>query len=335
MRWPWTRRPAEPASDPLRRRHRAVPRGCPARRRWAGRSCRRSSARSPRRSPPVTRPAEFPAELSAWRSPAFTDSLSHAVVDTAPGGLVDGDGGGSATRRTPSVPAPELTLLPAAAADRRAAVGRARARRPRAPLRVLLPPSGRWPNPPLLRSPGHRRSACRSSTAPSSTTRPLNLVPEPLPEPASPEQVEPAADEASHRPGRRRPDGRSAGRSVRAAAGACRGDVTGAVGGGGRGPGRCNAAWTRRWRRPLHPTFRRLRSSRARRPLGLGAPLATAPVTAVPEPPADAGSDRGTATSGTSWRLRLHRDPDPARRLARCRPPRCRRPRPRCRHIRT
>ncbi len=61
---------------------------------------------------PVTRPAEFPTELSAWRSPAFTGSLSHAVVDTTPGGLIDGDGHGLGQPTNTSVPSPELTLLP-------------------------------------------------------------------------------------------------------------------------------------------------------------------------------------------------------------------------------
>ena len=72
---------------------------------------------------PVTRPVEFPGELSAWRSPAFTDSLSHAVVDTSSGGVIDGDGGGLGHPTNTSVHAPELTLLPPAAPDRRAAVG--------------------------------------------------------------------------------------------------------------------------------------------------------------------------------------------------------------------
>ena len=60
----------------------------------------------------VTRPVESPGELSAWRSPAFTDSLSHAVVDTSSGGVIDGDGGGLGHPTNTSVHAPELTLLP-------------------------------------------------------------------------------------------------------------------------------------------------------------------------------------------------------------------------------
>src|SRR5215218_3038814 len=61
---------------------------------------------------PLTRPTSFPAELPVWRSPAFTSTLSHAVVDTLPGGVVDGDGGGSGEPSHTVGPAPELTLLP-------------------------------------------------------------------------------------------------------------------------------------------------------------------------------------------------------------------------------
>ncbi len=93
MRWPWTRRPAEPAVRPAPAAAPASARGRPALADGVG-----VPAADPANAvlpiAPVTRPAEVPSELSAWRSPAFTDSLSHAVVDTAPGGLVDGDGGG-------------------------------------------------------------------------------------------------------------------------------------------------------------------------------------------------------------------------------------------------
>jgi hypothetical protein len=62
--------------------------------------------------PSITRPDAFPAELPAWRSPAFTGPATHAVVDVAPGGVIDADGGGLGRPTSSPVPAPELTLLP-------------------------------------------------------------------------------------------------------------------------------------------------------------------------------------------------------------------------------
>jgi hypothetical protein len=65
---------------------------------------------------PVTRPLAFPTELTAWRAPSFTSPLSHAVVDTAPAGVIDGDGGGlgsgAGVPSASTAPGPELTLLP-------------------------------------------------------------------------------------------------------------------------------------------------------------------------------------------------------------------------------
>ena len=184
---------------------------------------------------PVTRPVEVPGELSAWRSPAFTDSLSHAVVDTSSGGVIDGDGGGLGHPTNTSVPAPELTLLPP---PRPTAVQRSV--RPGAAARAPPRPSrSDEVRPPLRRSPGHRRPGCRSSTAPSSTTRPgpdrcRNLVPEPASVPSrwsSPWRPSPSTG-ARPRPTPRRPTAPVD--QVRAAARACVGAGTGAVGGGGR-----------------------------------------------------------------------------------------------------
>src|SRR3954467_1046593 len=110
----------------------------------------RTPAQGPRPPPiaSVPRPTEFPSELSAWRSPAFTDSLSHAVVETTPGGLIDGDGGGLGRPTGTSVPAPELTLLPP---PRPTAVQRspAAASRPAEPSRS----DGVRPAPSLTQAP--------------------------------------------------------------------------------------------------------------------------------------------------------------------------------------
>ncbi len=114
MRWPWTRQPAEqpprdtqgtqggqpaPATEPA-----PSPMG------WAFLPPIQRTLDTPIES--VTRPTAFPAELPVWRSPAFTSTLSHAVVDTMPGGIVDGDGGGLGEPTRTVGPAPELTLLP-------------------------------------------------------------------------------------------------------------------------------------------------------------------------------------------------------------------------------
>ena len=108
MRWPWSRRPAEP-DPPEAAKHALVPPAPPAMG-WAFLPPIQRSLAAP--MPSITRPHAFPAELPAWRSPAFTGPATHAVVDGAPGGVIDADGGGLG-RPTPSpVAAPELTLLP-------------------------------------------------------------------------------------------------------------------------------------------------------------------------------------------------------------------------------
>src|SRR4051812_6899424 len=124
----------------------------------------------------VTRPTEFPTELSAWRSPAFTDSLSHAVVDTTPGGLIDGDGGGLGHPTVTSAPAPELTLLPP---PRPTAVQRSRAPAPR----PAEPPASAdvRPAPSLIRAPSAGMPLVHRA-----------VVDDPTP-PASDEPVEPPA----------------------------------------------------------------------------------------------------------------------------------------------
>ncbi len=262
----------------------------PRPRRWAGRSCRRSSERSSSPIAPVTRPAEVPSELSAWRSPAFTDSLSHAVVDTAPGGLVDGDGAGLGHPTYTSVPAPELTLLPPprpTAVQRSVRPGAAApgpAARPSTAIGSVAEP----PTPSLTRAPSVGMPLVHRAVVDDPTPEPL---PEPLPEPASPEQVEPAAAESPTAPVDDAPTvdqpvdpsvpplGRAVAPSPEPLAAA---GVPGTV--------------QRSVDTPLAPTTASEPSAtpvvESRRPLGLGPPLATAPVTAVPEPPADAGSDR-------------------------------------------
>ncbi len=113
MRWPWTRRPAENSASQVAGAARASAQADPAPSPmgWAFLPPIQRSLDTP--IAPVTRPTDFPSELSAWRSPSFTSSLSHAVVDTAPGGIVDGDGGGvGAPTATAALHPPELTLLP-------------------------------------------------------------------------------------------------------------------------------------------------------------------------------------------------------------------------------
>src|SRR5262245_16765178 len=108
MRWPWSRRPAEP--DPPEAAQRAVVPSAPPAMGWAFLPPIQRLLAAP--IPSITRPEAFPAELPAWRSPAFTGPATHAVVDVAPGGVIDADGDGLG-RPTPSpVAAPELTLLP-------------------------------------------------------------------------------------------------------------------------------------------------------------------------------------------------------------------------------
>jgi hypothetical protein len=115
MRWPWSR---EPAEDPAPAAPAAGPAAAPAAPAdpapspmgWAFLPPIQRTLDTP--ISPVTRPTAFPAELPAWRSPAFTSTLSHAVVDTVPGGVVDGDGNGLGEPSHTVGPAPELTLLP-------------------------------------------------------------------------------------------------------------------------------------------------------------------------------------------------------------------------------
>ena len=176
MRWPWSRRAGGAADRSLHgsdstRLTRPRPR-----RRWAGRSCRRSSAPWPHRSPPVTRPVEFPGELSAWRSPAFTDSLSHAVVDTSSGGVIDGDGGGLGQPDEHVRPRTRAHAAAPAAPDRRAAVGpsgRGRSTPPRRPGRRGA--SGSVAHPGTVgrdaaRPPRRRRAARAAVPAPGPAT---------------------------------------------------------------------------------------------------------------------------------------------------------------------
>ena len=111
MRWPWTRRAAEPPPQPATAATPAAdPPAPPSPMGWAFLPPIQRTLAPP--IAPVTRPVEFPGELSAWRSPAFTDSLSHAVVDTSSGGVIDGDGRGLGQPTNTTAHAPELTLLP-------------------------------------------------------------------------------------------------------------------------------------------------------------------------------------------------------------------------------
>ncbi|MGW4105515.1 hypothetical protein, partial [Streptomyces sp. NPDC004976] len=58
---------------------------------------------------PVADPG-FGNTLSTWQTPAFTGTLSHAVLDGAPGGLVQGVLTASA-RPSPGLELPALSLL--------------------------------------------------------------------------------------------------------------------------------------------------------------------------------------------------------------------------------
>ena len=239
---------------------------------------------------------------------------------------------GSATRRTH--PCPHLSSRCCPRQGRPPCSGRcAQARRPRAPLRVLLPPSGRWPNPPRLRSPGRRRSACRSSTAPSSTTRPPNLSRNLCRSLRLPSRWSPRR--RNLRPPRSTTPRRSISRSI------CPCRRSGVPWRRHRSrwrrracPGRCNAAWTRHWRRPPHPSRRRLRSSRVadlwvsarpsllRRQRRCRNPQPMPTATGHP-------NQRNVLAPPASPRSRSSAPSRPLR------PPRCRRPRPRCRRVRT
>jgi hypothetical protein len=132
VRWPWTREPAaQPAPAPPVAAPAEPP---PSPMGWAFLPPIQRTLDTP--IAPVTRPSAFPAELPAWRSPAFTSTLSHAVVDTMPGGIVDGDGGGLGAPTHTVGPAPELTLLPPprpTALQRSAAAGPVPADEPPAP----------------------------------------------------------------------------------------------------------------------------------------------------------------------------------------------------------
>jgi len=105
VRWPWTRRTSEQSAAPA-----APADPPPSPMGWAFLPPLQRTLDTP--IEPVTRPTAFPADLPAWRSPAFTGALSHAVVDTMPGGVIDGDGDGVGTPTRTIGPAPELTLLP-------------------------------------------------------------------------------------------------------------------------------------------------------------------------------------------------------------------------------
>lgn len=58
------------------------------------------------------RPLSRGFEPGAWASPMFTGSMTHAVADGAPHGLIDGDGRGLGTPVQRAAAGPELTLLP-------------------------------------------------------------------------------------------------------------------------------------------------------------------------------------------------------------------------------
>src|SRR5688572_31240645 len=90
MRWPWSRRTAEP--DPPAPGQHALVAPAPPAMGWAFLPPIQRCLAAP--MPSITRPREFPAELPAWRSPAFTGPAGHAVVDVVPGGVIDADGGG-------------------------------------------------------------------------------------------------------------------------------------------------------------------------------------------------------------------------------------------------
>ena len=137
----------------------------------------------------------FPAELPAWRSPAFTGSQSHAVVDVTPGGLIDADGGGLG-RPTPSgagAEAPELTLLPPprpTSVQRTVRPGAAAPRPATASESDDVRPGPSLTRAPSVGMPLVHRAVIDDPAPPDPVTDP---VPEPEPEPV--EQNESVAPE--------------------------------------------------------------------------------------------------------------------------------------------
>ena len=127
-----------------------------------------------RTSEPVTRPTAFPHELALWRNPSFAAPLTHLVIDTAPSGVIDGDGGGVGLPRPEVQRFTELTLLPPP--------------RPTALQRRLTPTRTPTPGP-----------ATRAAMAPSPLTRAPDtglpvvhrkVVDEPPPEPVTVDEPE-------------------------------------------------------------------------------------------------------------------------------------------------
>jgi hypothetical protein len=240
---------------------------------------------------PVTRPAEFPAELSAWRSPAFTDSLSHAVVDTAPGGLIDGDGDGLGHPTSRSVPAPELTLLPPprpTAVQRSVRPGAAAPRPATATGSVDVPSA-----PSLTRAPSVGMPLIRRAVVDDPVPDPAPVEPMESTEPVSVDSAEPplaeagspttSADSVTSVDHAVPPLGRAAVSSPEPLAPA---GVPGTV---QRSEGTPLASTT-----SSSPSATPVGETRPH--LGLGPPLASVPATAVSAPPPDPDSGRPPLT---------------------------------------
>jgi hypothetical protein len=198
VRWPWTRRAAEPWQPAPAATLAVDAPAPPSPMGWAFLPPIQRTLAAP--ITPVSRPVEFPGELSAWRSPAFTDSLSHAVVDTSSGGVIDGDGGGLAHPTNTTPHAPELTLLPP---PRPTAVQRSVRPGAAAPRPATTSGSDQAPmTPSLIRAPStgmplvHRAVIDDPPPDPGPAPEP-DPLPVPVPDPVPDPMPDPVQDSAS------------------------------------------------------------------------------------------------------------------------------------------
>jgi hypothetical protein len=272
MRWPWSR---EPGEDPAPAAPAAAPAAAaaapadpaPSPMGWAFLPPIQRTLDTP--IAPVTRPTTFPAELPAWRSPAFTSTLSHAVVDTVPGGVVDGDGNGLGEPSHTVGPAPELTLLPPP--------------RPTAIQRAVADPAAEEPapGPALTRAPSVGMPVVHRSVV--ADPSPLEEVDPPAP------TADVAPDEMPDLPDRPdRPDRPALTASAAVPEPMSPSPSTGTTAAPVAVQRSASAPLAPRLPDPLpvqRATPSDLSTPVAKPRLGLGAPLLSAPETAVPAPP--------------------------------------------------
>ena len=106
MRWPWQR--AE--SHTVAGRTQATNSPAPSPMGWAFLPPLQRTVSEPVET--LTRPGDFHRDLTAWRNPTFASRLTHLVVQTAPSGVIDADGGGVGRPASVDAPHPHLPLLP-------------------------------------------------------------------------------------------------------------------------------------------------------------------------------------------------------------------------------